>query len=177
MGVESRPDVLNEYARKVIRVKARQLAQRRDLRGLDHQDIEQELTLELLKQAHHFDIRRASLNTFIAKVIDTAVAMLLRSRRAAKRAGESDTAALDAAEIPVPDDAPAPPARALDCEREARLRAAVAALPEPLRQLWERLLVGTPTAAARELGISRRQVRGGIAAIRKHLEQHELDGF
>lgn len=184
MGAESRPDVLNDYARKVIRIKARQLAQRRELRGSDRDDIEQELTLELLKQAHHFDIRRASLNTFVARVIDTAVAMLLRARRARKRAGESTTRSLDAVGasgdpegVPVPDDAPGPPVRAADAERDARFRTAIATLPEPLRRLWERLLVGTPTAAARDLGISRRQVRGGIAAIRKHLEEHRFDGF
>jgi DNA-directed RNA polymerase specialized sigma24 family protein len=73
-------EIVTEYARTLIRVKAKQIVRRPGFSRSDQADVEQDLVVHLLCQAEHFDPERASLNTFIARVIDSAVAMLVRER-------------------------------------------------------------------------------------------------
>ena len=81
----TRPEVFSDYARNVIRLKARQLSRRADFSRSDEEDIAQDLTLHLLSQAQHFDPSRASLKTFVTHVVNSCVAMILRERWRQKR--------------------------------------------------------------------------------------------
>ncbi|MFG0335480.1 MAG: sigma factor, partial [Maioricimonas sp. JB049] len=67
-------------------MKARQLCRRPSFSTSDADDVEQDLFLHLLNQIQQFDPARGSLNTFIARVVDSAVAMLVRERGRNKRA-------------------------------------------------------------------------------------------
>ena len=73
--------VCTEYARTLIRVKARQIVCRPGFSRSDTGDVEQDLYLHLLSQAQQFDPTRGSINTFIARVVDSAVAMLVSADR------------------------------------------------------------------------------------------------
>jgi RNA polymerase sigma-70 factor (ECF subfamily) len=179
-------DFVSDYARTLIRVKARQLIRRTGFSRSDQDDIEQDLFLHLLSQARQFDPARGSLNTFIARVVDTAVAMLLRKRSRQKRKPERgvELHSLEvivevAGEPPVPlwatittadidrrtGASSTPDARAYE-DAEA-LAEATKALADDLRDVLRLFLDRSPSAAAKELGISRRKLRVAIATIRE----------
>jgi len=71
-SAEVRDRVLTEYAESSIRVKARQLTRRPEFNRSDREDLEQELWLALLSQAGQYDPKRASLHTFIDRVVASA---------------------------------------------------------------------------------------------------------
>ena len=78
-------EFFNDYARTLIRVKAKQLVRRPGFSRSDQEDVEQDLFLHLLRQVQHFDPTRGSLNTFVARVVNSAAAMLVRERGRNKR--------------------------------------------------------------------------------------------
>lgn len=80
-------EIYNEYARTIIRVKARQLVRRPGFTASDQEDIEQDLALHLLKQANLFDSNRSSINTFISQVVNSGAAMIVRKQQRIKRNG------------------------------------------------------------------------------------------
>ena len=83
MGVDfANQVVVSEYARTTIRVKAGQLVRQPGFSRSDLEDVEQELIVHLLSKAQQFDPDRGSLNTFIFRVIDSGVAMLVRKPKA-----------------------------------------------------------------------------------------------
>jgi DNA-directed RNA polymerase specialized sigma24 family protein len=81
-------EICTEYARTAIRVKTTQLIRRRGFSRSERPDIEQELMVYLLSQADRFDPSRSSLNTFVARVIDSGAATLVRNRKRLKRCPE-----------------------------------------------------------------------------------------
>ncbi|MBE3123871.1 MAG: hypothetical protein IMZ65_03630, partial [Planctomycetes bacterium] len=74
-----------KYVQTLIRIKARAVARQPGFSQSDQDDLEQDLAIHVLKQAHYFDPDRGSVRTFIARVVDSAVAMMLRDRRRLKR--------------------------------------------------------------------------------------------
>jgi RNA polymerase sigma factor (sigma-70 family) len=180
--------VQNEYAQTSIRVKARQLCRRRDFGHSCREDIEQDLWLHLLTQAVKFDGDRSSLNTFIDRMVNSAAAILVRSREREMRADGFHTQSLDAAprgkeskkrslrSSLSPDDGArhigTTPRTDLDqLEDQEAMEVALAKMPPDVRHLCQRVMDGAkPTALAAELGISRRQVNNLLAQARQHLE-------
>src|SRR4051812_1985208 len=78
---------VSAYARNLIQRKARQISRRAGFSRSDVQDIEQDLTLALLRKLPQFDPRRgASPDTFADRVIISAVKMMLRDAGRQKRA-------------------------------------------------------------------------------------------
>jgi len=113
--------ILTEYARTLIRVKAKQIVRRPGFSRSDQADVEQDLIVHLLCQAQHFDPDRGSLNTFISRVVDSAVAMLVRDRERVKRNPGDDAEVQSLADMgPQPDGPPESLARLIsrnDLER------------------------------------------------------------
>ena len=68
----------NEYARTRIRVAVQRLGRRLKLSRADREDVEQDLWVNLLEQAQNFDPERGAINTFIDRVVRSAVAMKIR---------------------------------------------------------------------------------------------------
>jgi len=183
-----RNDVLNGYAQKLIAIKARQICRKAGFNRSDEEDLKQEMFLHLLGQADHFDSGRASLDTFIDRVVNSCVAMILRDRRRLKRAGRVTTQSLEstlmmvegeripACEAILPEDLHR--RTGVDSRREAALQEeaaavaeAVGTMPTNLQEMCRRLMAGTVTSVARDLGESRRQVRHKIREIRGFFEQ------
>ncbi|MCO6439011.1 MAG: sigma-70 family RNA polymerase sigma factor [Phycisphaerae bacterium] len=180
--------VLTAYAQTLVRIKARQLSRKPGFSRSDQDDLEQELAMHLVQQARHYDPRRASPNTFAARVIQSKVRMILRDRKRLKRAagftaqsldapvdqgrGESDSlcSQLTAADL----------TRRTGVEPESLERAEIVSdvvetvrtLPPDLRDIWRRLIEGNISSVARDLDISRPQVRDAIERIRLHFEAH-----
>jgi RNA polymerase sigma-70 factor (ECF subfamily) len=81
------PDVpqLDDYVIQLIKYKARQLVGRAGFSKDDREDIEQDLTLDLLRRLSKFDPSRATFHTFVARVVEHGVATLIERRQAAIR--------------------------------------------------------------------------------------------
>ena len=184
----ARDVIVNAYSTSLIQSKARRLCRRPGFSSSEREDLEQEMWLHLVAQAHHFDARRASLNTFVDRAVCSCVAMILRHRQRSKRASGFGTLSLESTLIEV--DGQATPAReaispddlhrrtgagfhgaAVRWEEVEAIAYALNAMPPESRDLCHRLMRGTVNSVAGDLGLSRQQVRGAISAIRRHLEQ------
>lgn len=174
--------VVSEYAQTVIRVKARRLCRRPGFGRSEEDRVRQDLSLLLLTKLEQFNPERATLNTFVDRVVESGVRMFLRSARRLKRHGGRVAESLDAA-------GPACPTRPLRdfVGQDAHARRTGATSPDPRdefvdrdaiqhvldllspedRALCERLLEIEPTPLAAELGMSRRQMRQAIARLRE----------
>ncbi len=186
----ARDAVLTAYAKSLIRIKARQLARKPGFTRSDEEDLEQELAMFLLAKGHLFDPARASVNTFTDRVIMSKVAMIIRDRRRQKRAGDFTAQSLEETRPRSEDEVGAlrdalteADARrrlgteASDLERAQRIAAVVEAmrsLPAEDRDICCRLTERPAAAVARDLGISRHQLRKVIERVRLHFEARGL---
>ncbi len=87
--------VHTEYARNLIRMKSRQLLRRPEFWRDDRHDIEQDLWLHLLSRSAHFDPSRGSVNGFIACVVRTGVANLVRQHQRQLQSPDSGAQSLE----------------------------------------------------------------------------------
>ncbi len=179
--------VCTEYARTLIRVKARQLVRRPGFNRSETGDIENDLLLHLINQAKQFDPGRGSINTFIARVVDSAVAMLVRERRREKRTPETGIV-VQSLEVMI-DQADGPPAplgatlSQADAERRTggesmsgidlfELADDVAhlidALPPELQAVCRARMNRNRSETESDLGLSRRNYDAAIELIREH---------
>ncbi|MCK6486562.1 MAG: hypothetical protein L6R00_20830 [Phycisphaerae bacterium] len=184
MGPElNRPNVLTDYAEKLIQIRARQLARRSDFRWTDDEDLAQEMRRQLLRRAHLFDARRGSINTFVVRVIDSWIASLLRERRRQKRARARDAVSLERSRV-LSDGvnttlretlsanrvagrhADGPPDELARKQLVAGVASVVGALPPLLRDICTRLPERSLAGIKRELRLSRRQFDKAMAQIR-----------
>jgi RNA polymerase sigma-70 factor (ECF subfamily) len=178
---------LPAYAQSLIRVKARQLMRRTGFSRSDEEDLRQELTVRLVQYLPKFDPGRAGQNTFIARVVDSSVKMILRDRKRQKRAAGFVARSLDAT-VGVYQGRPitggdlvneADQGRRLGREAEPQVvridrRLAVsgvlANMSPKLREVCQRLMSGTEASVARDLGVSRHWMQSAIVQIRKRFE-------
>jgi len=184
--------VLTDYAKKLIRFKARQLCRRRDFRAEEPEDVQQDLWMAVVRARGQFDPAKASLNTFIDRVVNSAVAMLVRTReRRDQLQGPIGTESLDVATIRNghQPQLKADSVTASDLSRRVgsqprdesqqreiceAIACALAAMPKAQRRLCHRLMAGSVNSVSRQLGISRRQIRNRIAENRPYFEQFGL---
>lgn len=186
-------EIVTEYARTLIRVKAKQIVRRPGFSRSDQPDVEQDLVVHLLCQAQHFDPDRGSLNTFIARVVDSAVAMLVRERGREKRNPSDDAEVQSLAEmVPQPDGPPEALARLisqLDLERRtggasltdaqlfelvADVASVIPTLPPELQDICRSLLTRNRRETEADLGISRRGLQAAMVLIREHFVKSGL---
>jgi RNA polymerase sigma factor (sigma-70 family) len=179
--------VLTNYARNLIQVKAHQLCRRREFLPSDQADLQQELWLMLCERADAFDPAKASLDTFIDRVVNTAVGVILRNRQRLKRNTGGPVVSLDdGGNDPTRPNSMAHglspehlvrrtgyEPRDLDADRETAeaVEAAIAQMPDDLQEIARGLMSGTVNAVSQEMNISRRAVRKAALAIREFLER------
>ena len=176
------PDaVLTPYAKRLVCCKAWQLSRTTGFRRHEAEDLEQDLWAAVLTQIGKFDPARASINTFINRVVNTTVARMVRERQRSKRAVFAHTQSIDQISshprgatgtgIAETDDQ-----RRLQMGAEDKLRAieteeafqsAFSRLPFALQQVCQCVMSGAVVSAARELGTSRRQVKNSLDAARE----------
>jgi RNA polymerase sigma factor (sigma-70 family) len=168
----------------LISIKARQLVRKPGFSRSDQPDVAQELVTHILKAAHLFDPARGSVRTFIARVVDSAVAMILRDRRRLKRAAGFRVLSLadpafsgtdresTLAETIEEADLRRRCGGACRRDDEDRVRTIdlaqiLAGLPPHLQEMAVWLKEESEAAVAHNLGLSRRQVRKAVAQIRE----------
>jgi RNA polymerase sigma-70 factor (ECF subfamily) len=180
-------EVVTEYARTLIRVKAKQLIRRPGFSQSDQEDVEQDLVLHLLSQSKHYDPARGSLNTFVARVVNSAVAMMVRERKRRKRgiAGGVTIQSL-AVIVEQPDEPPTPLATLISADDLKRrtggnsldgaelyelvssVTSAIESLPPELQRICCSLVNRTRSDTVRELGLSRRTFQAAMDQLREH---------
>lgn len=130
----------------------------------DREDLEQEGVVACFRALPRFDPRRASLRTFIERVVATRLASVIRRTRR-----NSPLVAVDALfRFPVIGE---------DGRREVRLSidGVLASLREDDRELVGLLLEVSPAEASRELGIPRSTIHDRIQLLRHRFTQAGLD--
>ena len=190
----NRYDGVDNYAVKLIRRKARQLIGRAGFFEADVDDLEQALVMDLLRRLRHFDPGRATHDTFVARVVDHAVATLIDARKAGIRDYRKVAGSLDELCDGVAcgaDDAPrvlnqnsyyrgTVTAAARDEGRlglRLDLERAMSGLPPHLREVSEGLTRSTVAELSRETGVPRGTIYESIAKIRAHFERAGLAGY
>jgi RNA polymerase sigma factor (sigma-70 family) len=183
--------VLTDYAKNLIPFKSKQLSKRRDLGHVSREDIEQELWLAVVAQADRFDPDRASLDTYLDRIVSTAAAMVLRDRDRQKRGNGHRTVSLDATTADsgrktslaetIADGAQIRRLGrerrddAADREQREAVESGLAAMPPEVSDVCRRVMGGSISSAADELGTTRRQVRNVLAEARPFVEDAGID--
>jgi RNA polymerase sigma-70 factor (ECF subfamily) len=78
-------DGIDPYAARLIKHKARQLVGKAGHTWDDVEDIEQDLTLDVLRRLSKYKPDRSQLNTFVALVVEHRIASLIAARKARMR--------------------------------------------------------------------------------------------
>jgi len=189
---DSKQHDLDEYAKSVIRHKARQLIGKYGFTHDDYEDLRQDMVLDLLRRLPQFDPGRACQNTFISRVVDRKVATIIRHRRQEKRDYRREAGSLDEP-IEADDGGTVERGQAisqddndLNSGKQNRIEferidmrldisIAIADLPPDLRALAERLKADTIAQIARDLGVPRSTLyETGITRLRKAFEDKGL---
>jgi len=182
----------SDYVKTLIRLKARQLRRRPEFCRTPVNDIEQELVLHVLQQAHLYDAARGAVNTFVTTVVESSVAMMCRDRNRLKRGARLNLQSLERStlldegeektllDVVTDEDLHRRHgSHVAGDEERSDVSADTAAVlsrlaPDP-REIAHLLMAGAREATiARALGISRRRVRSAVAAIRRHLQDAGL---
>lgn len=160
----NRYDGIDPRVLRHIRATARRLARQHAVPGMDAQDLEQDLVLDLWCRMEAFDPARASFRTFAHRVIAHRVATL--TSPTARRAAERATVPLDmpvvrGSDITIAEMLPADPDDAApDDSHGLRLDVArfVASLTPALRRCCDILISENVAAAAEAAGLHRSSV-------------------
>jgi RNA polymerase sigma factor (sigma-70 family) len=185
---------LDDFATRLIRRKARELSRKPGFSRSDQPDLEQELSLILLRRLADFDATRAHRNAFATTVVERYAATILEHRSAEMRThrrtgGSLNVPAIDADGrtvelsniIPSSQQSrrtgqyPRPHEEAFDLAQDTNEM--VRRLPPRLRDLCERLKHDSISTVARDLGLSRTEIYRRISRIRQRLEEAGLRGY
>jgi len=183
---------INEYAQKLIKRTARTLVGKAGLTKSDIEDIEQELTLELLKRLPKFDPARAALNTFITAVIRMHAAKILETRswgirdyrreefslNEEVRDGEGDTT--ERGDLIGREEHDRRLGGRSERDRHDMVLdvdAVLSRLPEDTRKLCELVKTMTAPEAARRLGIPESTAYKQLADLRETFRKAGLDDY
>jgi RNA polymerase sigma-70 factor (ECF subfamily) len=186
--MEDRPQTLEitDSLKQLIHVKARQVVGKTGLTDADRSDVEQELWLDLLRRWPKFQSGRAGISTFVSRVVSHKVAMILRSRRTAKRASSHNGHSLD---VPCRDEDGQMVTEAMLLDEHVHRRrtgqcapavldtlalkvdtaAILSSLDSPERWLCEELMRQSVLEIARASNISRTKVYQMVYNLRKRL--------
>jgi len=186
--MDDRSDIgTNEYAARLIKFKARQLSRRSGFSRTDRGDLEQDLWTDLIDRLPRYNPDKASLNTFIARVVERKVVTIIRYHLAQMRSpgrneGSLNNPALDCDGRVVERHQTTPEAagtwqRLHDLRRDlAEVRSH---LPSSVfSSIMDAIgLGGTINSIAGELGISRRAAERHVAELRRIFEDAELRDY
>lgn len=147
-------------ARRAVQVRSAMFARVLRLAGLDRDDLEQELLLELFRALTRFDPTRASLPTYVDRVIAAKGISMIRREKAQKRRKTADIPILNPAEI------------STNIELRVEIYRTLMPLSKFERRVARLLLSDyRPAEIARELLISRAAVYRGMDRIRDALRE------
>ena len=181
MDTNKKQETLTKYTMKLVQCKARQLVGKAGYTQDDIEDIEQDLTRDLLERLPKFDPTKATLNTFADRVVGRRLCNLLRHRQAEMRDHrreafsmneefETEEGSMERQETIGQDEIELRTGRynrpaAERAHLQMDMNAVLAGLSPELRHVADMLRTASVAEVARELGIPRRTFR------EKHLTQ------
>jgi DNA-directed RNA polymerase specialized sigma24 family protein len=165
---------IDPYLLSQVRYRARRLSRHSLMQGMEIEDIEQELMLDILARTPSYDPDRAKWSTFVDRVLSNKCATMISTELAAKRGAGVRAISLDALRAEPDRDLHEPVDEAsldrthleirIDLGRHIwRLSPSLSGL---LRSLCER----TMTEIARDSGLPKATLYGHLAVLRGHLE-------
>lgn len=175
----------------MVRFKARQLAGQYGISLSDQSDLEQHFMCILAGSLPRHDPSKSKIETFIAVIVNTAAAEIIRTQKAAKRGIGQQTISLEK-EYEEKDGKKTKPSKRLNEDAfnlavgktnltraqhlalQIDLKHAVESLPENLKSLCRKLLTSTVAEIARETGVSRDAVYHDLKTIRNVFENRGL---
>ena len=181
---------LGNFEYGIVKRKVRQIIGRAGYTAQDREDLEQELLTRLVQSLKSFDPNHAHRKCFVTAVVERDVANILRDKKAEKR-DHRRIGSLHVM-IEVTEDGPTELAGTIgEREHNARrcrqprseddlaqlasdLANVVAALPDELRDLAERLKTQSISEIAREVGIPRTTVNDSVRRLRQRFEHAGL---
>ncbi|MBK8915019.1 MAG: sigma-70 family RNA polymerase sigma factor [Phycisphaerales bacterium] len=175
----SKKITLDEYATTLIRLKARQLIGQYGFSRSDREDLEQELTLNLLIRLSRFDPSKGQPATFVRMVVDRRVASLIRERKSLSRDYRRARHLLDEISDEIGDGSLTEPAVDDQHERDLAMDMAEAldTLSDVQRSIAESLRDAPLTEVARKHHCSREAMRRHAEQVRRHLARRGLDQY
>jgi len=180
MGTDTK-NSLDEYARKLIRLKAGQLVGTYGFTTSDREGLEQRLALHLIEHMDQFDPEQGSRNTFLNRIVDRRIISILRQRFAQRR-DYRRTVPLDEAMADQNGERREPVDRRRACvDRSSDLAIDLSDVIESLdgdtRHMFGLLMHESVAETARRLGLTRAEARTRIARIRKLLTDSGLEVY
>ena len=182
-------DATVEYAGRIIGHRVRKLLGRAGLTKGDREDLEQQLMCDVLRRLRRFDPSRGAIGTFIARIVERHIAIILRDRRAPIRDYRRNGCSLND-DLTGEDGETVERADAIDAQvnRPGRseedrsqlildVHQVVDGLPEDLRTLCVRLKAQTVTEISLQTGTPRTTLYDAIRRIRGHFEAAGMDGY
>ena len=182
---------ISDYMAKLIRCKACGLVGQAGFAAGDLEDIEQELTVDLLERLPKFDPGKASRHTFAARVVDRKISSMLRYRMQEMRDNRNRPRSLNEL-VPCGDGHTVELASTIEHdarrlqprrrpEEDAGLRidveAVIAKLPPDLRRLAELLKHSTFKDAAKEMGMPRTTMYRLKQELREAFKKADLPDY
>lgn len=172
---------IDPYAQQRIEYHARRLSRKPGFTLSDVPDIEQELAMDLLKALPKFDPSKASLPTFISRVVNRRCLGLLRDARHPKRRGGTSLDASMGDEVTQDQRHRMTGHRPVDEVEKAEVaevvQLALGKLPDRLHKIAVLLMTHTQAEAARELGVSETTIHRARKQIREHFEESGVQDF
>jgi DNA-directed RNA polymerase specialized sigma24 family protein len=182
--VSNRYDALHPYATKTIRIHAHRLAREQVIPGMAAEDYEQELAADLWRRIPAYDPDRATLPTFIDRLVRNRVAGFFAAAQAAKRQHERQLVAFDE----LKDEAgraggvkTSSWVAASDLADEVGLRHDVGGfktnLPPALKRYCAILMSGSITEAISKYGLHPSSYYDGLGRLRRRALEAGLDAY
>lgn len=187
-------DGIDAYAADLIRHKARQLVGKAGLTENDRQDLEQELMIDLLSRMKHFNPAKGKKTTFMTRIVERRISNILEARFAQCRDWRKCTASLNDP-IPGGDDDSTERIEQVSSDgqmghhqgretieqRQNDIRLdvdrVIAALPEDLQELCEKLQSSNMAEIAREMGVPRSTLYGKLTKLRDAFREAGLEEY
>ncbi|MCZ7583352.1 MAG: hypothetical protein M5R36_08495 [Deltaproteobacteria bacterium] len=191
MGARNSYRGINGYAAKMVRFKARQLAGQYGISLSEQPDLEQHFMCVLAAGLTRHDPAKSKIETFIAVIVNTAAAEIIRTQKAAKRGNGQQIVSLEK-EYEEKDGTKTKPSKRLNEDSfnlitgktnltrgqhlalQIDLDRAVESLPDNLKSLCRKLLTSTISEIARDSGVSRDVVYHDLKTIRNIFENRGL---
>jgi len=155
---------------ETIKYKVQKLISSYGLASSDAPDVEQELALHVsIRMAQH-DPSRGARSTFVDRVVVHKIANILEHRHAQKRGMGRQPVPLDE----LPEDMPLDDHVDQDAiDRRIDVQMKLSSLPPDLLAIATRLMIHSPAEVARQLGLTRGQIRQRQGEIRRYFVSGE----
>ncbi|MDN2578910.1 sigma factor [Aquibium sp. ELW1220] len=166
----NRYDGINPYLLSQVRYRARRLSRHSLMQGMEIEDIEQELMLDILARTQSYDPDRAKWSTFVDRVLSNKCATMISTELAAKRGAGVRAISLDALRAEPDGDLHEPVDEASIDRTHLDIRIDlgrhIAGLPPCLSRLLRSLCERTMTEIARDNGVPKATLYGHLAVLR-----------